>query len=160
MALFLIRHASAGVRHPGSPDDLRRELDAAGHDRARTIADYLTPHRPTHVLSSPAVRCRQTVEPLASAVGAPVEDHEALAEGTPVLEALTLLTRLASEGVVAALCSHGDLIPELIRTLERTGTRIEGRRQWQKGSVWTLEVVDGEITTARYEAFSGADLFG
>ncbi|MEQ8717186.1 MAG: phosphoglycerate mutase family protein [Acidimicrobiales bacterium] len=158
MALFVIRHASAGARNPAAPDDHLRALDAAGHERAATIAAHLADRRVQRVLTSPAVRCRQTVEPLAAMVGAEVEEHQALAEGTALVDALALVAGLAKEGPTAALCTHGDLIPEIIRTLQRTGTTVNGRTGWAKGSIWTLEVRDGEIASASYESFSGAGL--
>lgn len=158
MALFVIRHASAGARNPAGPDDHLRPLDADGQERAATIAAHLADRGVRRVLTSPAVRCRQTVEPLAANVGTSVEEHEALSEGTELVDALALIAGLAKAGVTAALCSHGDLIPEIIRTLQRTGMTVNGRAGWAKGSIWTLDVDGGEIASASYESFSRAGL--
>ena len=38
----------------------------------------------------------------------------------------------------AVLCSHGDVIPELISALERRGMVIKGEPNWRKGAIWVL----------------------
>jgi hypothetical protein len=51
----------------------------------------------------------------------------------------------------AVLCSHGDVIPELLDGLVRRGTHLVGAPEWRKGSVWTLDPPDpeGAVATAR-----------
>ncbi|MFM8902718.1 MAG: hypothetical protein ACKOGG_05005, partial [Actinomycetota bacterium] len=39
----------------------------------------------------------------------------------------------------SVLASHGDMIPELIKTLQRRGMNIETKPDWRKGSVWVVE---------------------
>ena len=39
----------------------------------------------------------------------------------------------------AVMCSHGDVIPEVIDALERRGMEVSGFRESRKGSVWVLE---------------------
>ena len=98
------------------------------------------------VLSSPYVRCRQTVEPLAAARGVPVEDSDALAEGAGpdgMIEAG--LARGA-----AALCSHADVIGTLVGRLVERGVVSRTEARWEKGSVWVLECSRGEVTGAAY----------
>ena len=60
------------------------------------------------VVSSPAVRCVQTVEPLAAALGLEVELDDRLAEGG----GSSARVLLEEDGVVA--CTHGDVIFELL----------------------------------------------
>ena len=49
----------------------------------------------------------------------------------------------------AAVCSHGDVIPETIAALQRRGCEMTSAPDWRKGSVWVLERdAGGEITTA------------
>jgi len=59
------------------------------------------------VVSSPYTRCVQTVEPLAAALGLPVEIDDGLAEGA----GLAAQALLEADGVVA--CTHGDVIHDL-----------------------------------------------
>jgi 8-oxo-dGTP diphosphatase len=39
----------------------------------------------------------------------------------------------------AVLCSHGDVIPDVISALERRGMHIAGDPDWRKATVWVLE---------------------
>jgi 8-oxo-dGTP diphosphatase len=99
------------------------------------------------VLSSPSLRCVQTVEPLARARGLTVTNDDGLAEGNArkAVEVVRGLTH-----VDAVLCTHGDVVPEVLAALEDEGVRIEGPRKWQKGSVWTVHSRDGAFTHATY----------
>ncbi|HET9050730.1 MAG TPA: NUDIX hydrolase, partial [Candidatus Dormibacteraeota bacterium] len=93
------------------------------------------------------LRCVQTVEPLAAELGVDVEQDAALAEGTPVDRALELIA--ASPGAV--MCSHGDVIGDLVCWLDDRG--LVGTRDidWKKASTWVLRLAGGEITHAVYE---------
>ena len=145
MTLYLIRHADAGKRNPYSPVDHLRELSEDGWRQAFRIAGRLGDAGVTRVLASPFLRCRQTVEPLADRLGVEVESHDALAEGADARASLALIQALA--GTDAVLCSHGDVIPDVLRLLELTGTAINGRRGNAKGSVWTI-TTDGDALPA------------
>ena len=105
----------------------------------------------TRVLSSPYPRCVQTVEPLARLAWVWRWNHSrALAEGVPTGAASFALMMSALAGTDAVLCSHGDVIPEVIRLLRITGTVINGQRGNAKGSIWTV-TSDGEsLLTAEY----------
>ena len=148
MTLYLIRHADAGKRNPYSPSDHLRELSEAGWRQATRIAGRLGDAGVSRVLSSPSLRCRQTVEPLAARLGLSVESHSALAEGAGGRATLELMHQLA--GTEAVLCSHGDVIPETIRLLGIIGTVINGERGNAKGSVWTITSDGSDLLTAAY----------
>lgn len=145
MTLYLVRHADAGKRDPYSPSDHLRGLSEDGLRQAQRIAHRLGDAGVTRVLSSPYPRCVQTVEPLARRLGVEVESQPALAEGADEHRTFALMTALA--GTDAVLCSHGDVIPEVIRLLEFTGTAINGQRGNAKGSVWTI-TSDGDAFPA------------
>ena len=84
MTTYLVRHASAGHRDDRDPHDDDRPLDDSGRVQAEKLAAWLR-HLPiTRILTSPFPRCVQTVEPLAAALGVPIETCDALAEGTPI----------------------------------------------------------------------------
>ena len=50
----------------------------------------------------------------------------------------------------AVLCSHGDLIPDLIRLLTLRGMEITGASGNKKGSIWVLESQNGHFVKAEY----------
>ena len=147
MRLYLIRHAHAGARLAGSRD-LYRPLSERGRARAAELADLLGNAGIQRVLASPASRCVQTVEPLATRLGLEVSEQPDLWEGSPTAHVLALLEQQRSHEAVA-MCSHGDVIPETIEALGREGTAITGRG-CAKGSVWVLDHDGATWATARY----------
>jgi 8-oxo-(d)GTP phosphatase len=144
---YLVRHAKAGDREAWAEDDRLRPLSRKGRAQAEALVGLLADEPVDRVLSSPAVRCVQTVRPLALARSIPVEERDALDEGTPVGEALSLVR--ATGGAVVA-CSHGDVIPALVMHLADRGVEMIDPPSWKKGSVWVLERDGGLFTSVRY----------
>ncbi len=150
MTLYLIRHARAGKRGLGPSNDLERELDERGRDQASSVVDLIGDEPIKQVFSSSATRCMQTVEPLAQHLGLFVEEHDTLLEGQSAARAVDWMHELARSRTVAALCSHGDIIPDAIQMLAREGMVIIGPRAWAKGSTWRLNVRGGDIVSAEF----------
>jgi 8-oxo-dGTP diphosphatase len=144
MTLFIVRHASAGDRGFG-PDDRTRALDEIGRARAEQIAGQLADVPNGRLLSSPFTRCMQTLEPLARRSRRSVEPTAALAEGAPFEPVLDLLASLPDGSI---LCSHGDLIPDVIEAVLRRGAELVGAPSWRKGAIWQLVRDGGEIQSA------------
>lgn len=148
MTLFLVRHASAGHRSNADPDDLSRRLDDYGKAQATLLIEHLEDFEIAQILTSSAVRCRETVEPIAAHRGLEVVDHPALLEGSSTAKTMDLIRGVSDQHTL--LCSHGDIIPDVIRVLEVGGTRIQGQRRFAKGSIWEIDCVGGRFTDARY----------
>jgi 8-oxo-dGTP diphosphatase len=134
--LYLVRHAKAGERRLWTADDLERPLSKKGWKQAVALAKRLAEADPSLLISSPYVRCIQTLEPLGERVDLPVEIDERLTEEEPVEPMLELLGD-APDGTV--LCSHGDLIPAAIERLRASGTKLGSPPDWRKASVWVLQ---------------------
>lgn len=139
--IYLIRHASAGHR-TDRPDDFDRPLDAIGHTQAAEIVVELGNVELASVWSSPARRCTQTVTPLASHNGLWVVPISDLAEGTDIDHTWAALERTIGLGGNVALCSHGDIIPAILRRAELRGMEISGSGGCAKGSIWAIEWAD------------------
>ena len=147
MTLYVIRHASAGVRNNTDPHDGRRPLDDYGLLQADLIADRLEAQPIKSVLSSPALRCQQTVAPLAARLGLDVTVEPRLREGAASPPAIELVRSL--HGRNAVLCSHGDVIFDIFRNLEVGGSHLHGRG-CAKGSIWQLENMTERIESGNY----------
>ncbi|MEO6121376.1 MAG: histidine phosphatase family protein, partial [Acidimicrobiales bacterium] len=123
-ALLLVRHAVALSRSRWLDDDALRPLGERGRRQAEALVDQLGDFEMRRVLSSPALRCRQTVTPLAEARGLQVEIVDDLDEGTG-LRGVSLVRELGDGGVggggVVVLCSHGDLIPTVVESVGGPG---------------------------------------
>lgn len=146
--VFLIRHAKAGSRSEWAEDDRLRPLSKKGRSQAEAIAESLVSQDVTRIVSSPYIRCVQTVRPLAIALGLPVEAREEFAEGEDIEAAWRWVSTL---GEPTAICSHGDLIPAMLQQAEREGADLlPATRECRKGSVWRFERRAGLVVTATY----------
>jgi 8-oxo-dGTP diphosphatase len=149
VTIYLVRHAKAGVRDAWDGDDTLRPLTSQGHRQARALLDVLADARFELVLSSPYVRCMETVVPIAADRKLAVEPVEALAEGAHLDEVVALVRKHASGGAVFS--THGDVVPMLLDYVASRGVDIGAAPQWPKGSTWALETDDGgEVTEATY----------
>jgi 8-oxo-dGTP diphosphatase len=149
MKLYLVRHAHAGVRSSSDHHDKYRQLSERGRKAADVIATSLAGIDVKAVVSSPSTRCVQTVEPLAATLGLEVIEDERLWEDAGIDEAIEVLMEHRHKGAV--LCSHGNMIPEILHWLIQRGLKTQGRG-CAKGSVWTIVDKDGEFTKARYRS--------
>jgi len=159
MTIFLVRHAHAGSRSRWVGDDALRPLSARGHEQANGLVAVIGDAPIGHILSSPYVRCMETVVPLAAARGLAVEPVAALAEGADVRDTLTLIAKHADAGAV--LATHGDVIPGVLAALARQGVGIEPDARSPKACTWVLRTdATGEVTKVRYlppPASAGSD---
>jgi phosphohistidine phosphatase SixA len=123
MTVILLRHASAGDRDEWHGDDRLRPLDKRGRKQAKRLRDVLLAHDVKRVVSSPYVRCTQTVAPL----DLDIEPDDRLAEGAPPESTLELLAALDD----AVACTHGDVIEALLgRSLPKGGAVVlDGGRE-------------------------------
>jgi hypothetical protein len=93
--LHVTRHAVALDRRSWPTDDWERPLSARGHAQARALAERYATRGPDRLVSSPALRCRQTLQPTAEACSLPIEPAAYLEEGAP--------PALAQRRLIAAL---------------------------------------------------------
>jgi broad specificity phosphatase PhoE len=149
MTIYLVRHARAGNRDAWRQDDWLRPLSSAGRAQARGLLGLLRDARFDHVLSSPYVRCLETVVPIAGARRLPIEPEDALGEGGDLDVVLTIVRKHIANGAV--LCSHGDVIPALLEHLAAGGVDLGRDPRCPKGCTWVLEAGGGlDITRVRY----------
>ena len=134
--LILARHAEAGRKGGWGGPDLQRPLTPEGLDQAEGLVVRLEDYPVERILSSPAVRCLQTVQPLARDRLLRIEEVAALAvDADPAQVASLFLDR---EVVNAVLCTHGELIGQLLTRLVVAGLAVEEPLHWPKGSAWLL----------------------
>ena len=79
--LMVVRHADAGDRRSWNGPDMLRPLSAAGRRQAEGLVIRLEDFPVERILCSPALRCRQTAEPLARDRFLEMEPVEALGVG-------------------------------------------------------------------------------
>jgi 8-oxo-dGTP diphosphatase len=146
VTLYLVRHAKAGSRHDWNGDDRLRPLSKAGRRQAEALAGRLIGLGVSTLVSSPFVRCVQTLEPLARAANVAMITDDCLGEGRHFDKVLLLMSTLPDGSVI---CSHGDVIPETIAALQRRGCTPMTPPHWGKASVWVVDRnPGGEFVTA------------
>lgn len=150
--VYLVRHAKAGNREAWIEDDRLRPLNRKGRGQAEGLVGLFQGREIDHVMSSPSLRCVQTVRPLALARSLSIGEHVALAEGASTEDALSFAR---SSGGSVVMCSHGDVIPSLVQTLVSCGVEMLDPPAWKKGSTWILERDGGLFTSLRYLAPPG-----
>jgi 8-oxo-dGTP diphosphatase len=150
VTVYLVRHAQALTRCEWGQSDDIRPLTKKGIKQAAGLVAQLSEQPVKRILSSPSIRCRETVRPLAEEVGVEIEFHDALLEGARIDRALALLAEVALEHGDIVLCSHGDVIPDVLRRLRSRGMKLRDKPRWPKGSAWALEVDGRDFVEARY----------
>jgi broad specificity phosphatase PhoE len=149
VTIYLVRHAKAGERGSGDGDDRLRPLSSRGHLQTRGLLEQLQGEKFERIVSSPFVRCMETVVPLAGLRGLAIEPSDALAEGATLEEALALVSKHSSHGAV--FCTHGDVMPMLLEHYALHGVDVGQTPQWPKGCTWVLKTDStGEVREADY----------
>ena len=148
MAAYVVRHAKAGDRSDWSGDDRLRPLTKSGQRQAEALAEMLEGEPIDKILSSGYPRCMQTVEPLATLRKLSAEPVKELEEGAGADGVLRLIEKFAGRNLV--LCTHGDVMEELLEGLIAEGLVQRARANMEKGSTWVLQERDGKVTGAKY----------
>jgi 8-oxo-(d)GTP phosphatase len=144
-SILLLRHGTAGDRKKWKGDDRLRPLDKIGRRQAIELADLLSPYPIKRILSSPYVRCVQSVEPLAERLGLQIETADELAEGAGAEEVRGLMDSLSGE--LSLLCTHGDVVEAVL------GPGVMNK----KGGVWVIKNKGGSLKPAGYLLPPSAD---
>ncbi len=146
--VLVVRHAKAGSRKHFVGDDRLRPLEEAGRQQASALVPLLRAFGATSVHAADRVRCVQTVQPLADALGVPVCSEPALSDDAFAAapdRACERLAAIASSAGTPVLCSQGNAIPHLMGWLaDRDGLELPPSRN-RKASTWVLSVHAGRI---------------
>jgi broad specificity phosphatase PhoE len=145
--IYLLRHAHAGNKRTWSGPDDRRPLSATGRREAAGLVTLLHDRPIATILSSPALRCEQTVRPLAERRGLPVGLEGRLDVDADLDDAASLIRPDLGDVV---LCSHGELIGQLLGLLKERGAPIDQDARWPKGSTWLLRLNGDRVAEATY----------
>jgi 8-oxo-dGTP diphosphatase len=147
--VYVIRHAEAGDRKRWTGPDEARPLSRGGRRQAAGLAERFAGEPFVQCMSSPFLRCVQTLEPLADARRLTIEPLDQLTEGRPWEYLEKLILEAEGEGPTV-VCVHGDVLVGLMTDLFERGISRPVARGFKKGSTWVLEVRDGTIVSARH----------
>jgi 8-oxo-dGTP pyrophosphatase MutT (NUDIX family)/phosphohistidine phosphatase SixA len=126
--LILLRHAKAVHKAGWKHADARRPLDDSGRDDAKALAELLDCFAPragfapkARLITSPAVRCVETLRPFAELSGAQLREEPSLyvhhQPATDAADSRLSMVALVSEAIAAGepviLCAHRENLPDL-----------------------------------------------
>jgi phosphohistidine phosphatase SixA len=131
----LLRRADAQPREEWLGVEEWRGLSARGRAQADTLVARLGDLRVRRVLSSPSLRCRQTVVPLATSLDIDVEVCPELSHQAPIERLQALLEDDATEGAV--FCTHREVLGRLFASLSRAAGS-PGPAAVPPAASWTL----------------------
>jgi 8-oxo-dGTP diphosphatase len=138
--LLVVRHAEAGDKRSWTSPDSLRPLSPTGRRQAEGLVVRLEDYPIDRILSSPTLRCLQTVQPLARDRFLDVEPEAALGVDAGPAQLRALFWNRAVRNAV--LCTHGETIGRLFAELVVDGLVVqrvvEGPLDWPKGSTWLL----------------------
>lgn len=115
--VIVLRHAEALERRRWSGPDTERPLTEHGKEEADRLVAILGAYGIREVITSPSVRCVETVRPYADLDGLPMRTDPAFAEGASAAETTERARALRSSEVPAVWCSHRPTIPLLAEAL-------------------------------------------
>lgn len=145
--LVILRHASAGEKADWHDADELRPLDAAGRAEAVRLAGLLHAYGPARLISSATARCLETVLPYARRTGASIETDPAFTVGeTAAGQARDRLLALVDEGVPTIVCTHGEVVSELVEGLcKEMGREVPDDPGLRKSEFWAAHLADGAM---------------
>jgi 8-oxo-dGTP pyrophosphatase MutT (NUDIX family)/phosphohistidine phosphatase SixA len=115
--IIVLRHGRAVPPATWDGPDATRPLLHRGLEQSINVAPAIAAWAPARLISSTAVRCLATIEPIAAITGLTVKQstgisQDAWEDGTATVRK-TIRKRLRA-GAAVVLCSHGPVIPEII----------------------------------------------
>lgn len=127
--VIALRHAKALARSDWDGTDASRPLTGRGREQAASIVGPLRAFGVRKIITSDAVRCVQTVTPLAKALDRKTVttgkiSQDAWEDGDDDLR--SVIGRRVRSGKAAVLCSHGPVLPGILSELALATGTIQG----------------------------------
>jgi 8-oxo-dGTP diphosphatase len=118
--LIVVRHAKAKPRSSWSRAEGERPLAATGRRQAVAVSRLLQAWRPGRVISSPWVRCVQTVSPYVTRAEARLKLVDALTEHNAARKpgrARSAVEKVFDKRQAVAICTHRPVLPLVLDVL-------------------------------------------
>ncbi|MFC0680864.1 NUDIX domain-containing protein [Lysobacter korlensis] len=120
--LVLLRHGNAVAHEDWDGADAARPLLPRGEQQSVRVAPALQAFGPKKLITSDAVRCVQSLQPLAGLMGTKLKQTAAISQDayeSGEADARGVVRKRLQKRVPAVLCSHGPVLPEIVRSIAR-----------------------------------------
>lgn len=129
-AVIALRHGKAVPGHAFDGVDAERTLLAQGEEQSAAAARTIAAYSPEKLITSDAVRCVQTIKPVAKLTKLKVKKTHKISQDSwenGGADVAGVVAKRLRKGVTAVLCSHGPVLPEIIEQVARqTNTPVDG----------------------------------
>ncbi|RAY11268.1 NUDIX hydrolase [Actinomadura craniellae] len=151
--VVILRHGSAGDKGRWREHDALRPLDSPGRAEALALADLLAGYGPVRLVASATARCTETLLPYAQRARVSVVTDLAFTVGhTDAATARSRLAGLLDDGVSTVVCTHGELVGELVAELcDRLGEKRPDDPSLRKGGFWVAHLAAEDPALAALE---------
>ncbi len=150
--LVVVRHAKATGRADWDGKDLRRPLNGRGERRADALAPLLAGYGVRHLISSPAARCVQTLQPYVERTGHALVIDDRLTEQTTPADVRRSVAAATDRKQPVALCTHRPTLPWLWAALDLPDVELAPGEgvvvHHRKGVVVTTEPLGKPVPSA------------
>lgn len=146
--LILLRHAKAIERTDWAGEDTDRPLSSLGERQAKRLLTVMRPFGIEEIHSSSAVRCYETITPLARSLNVDFFFTDSLSEDVfrkDKERAVRYANRLLVNDYPVLLCSHNPVLPEIISNfVDKFGVEVENIKL-EPGDAWVVHHIDKEV---------------
>ena len=146
--LILLRHAKAISREEWQSDDGDRPLAHIGQLQAKRFLSKIHPYEIKEIYTSDAVRCYESIEPIARALSINPVFSPALSEYSFIKDKKSWyqsITEIMENEIATLVCSHNPVIPEIVKKLIGKKNFNELNHELLPGEAWILHHKDGEV---------------
>ncbi len=139
--LIMLRHAKAIAREEWQSEDEDRPLEQLGQQQARRMLSLYQVYGLTQIHTSDAVRCHDTVEQMAKALGIAMKITNKISEYTwkkNKEKAIDYAKDLIKENEPILLCSHNPVLPRMMEKLTKKIDFDYPSNKLEPGESWVL----------------------
>ncbi|NCV76518.1 MAG: NUDIX hydrolase [Actinobacteria bacterium] len=152
-ALILMRHAQALDRNDWSGEDCDRPLNTYGERQAKRVLLNFQSFEIEEIHSSSAVRCYESVSPMARALNIGFFFTDSLSEDVYMKDKerpFKYIQRLLMNDYSTLVCSHNPIIPRAISSfVDKFGVEISDTKL-EPGDAWIVHHIDREVIAVDY----------
>ena len=146
--LVLLRHAKALSRDEWQGDDDDRPLDSLGQMQAKRLLSIYQAFNLEQIHTSDAIRCYDTVEPMAKALGLKLEVSNKLSESAfkkDKEDAFDYARDLIKSDKRALLCSHNPILPKVLNKLTKKSDVESDEEKLYPADAWVIHRIGKEV---------------
>lgn len=151
--LILLRHAKAIERSDWAGEDTDRPLSSVGERQAKRLLSIMKPYAIEEMHSSSAVRCYETITPIARAFNIDFFFTDSLSEDVYYKDQerpIKYAHRLLVNDYPVLMCSHNPILPAIISSfVDKYGVEVQ-ETKLQPGDAWVVHHIDREVISVEF----------